>query len=330
MNLKKLEMLDFYKISIIRNAMQYSLGAGLYFTLNSSFSLLTFIIGLVGFLIAYQSVYFFNDIMDYESDKKDEVKSKTKLLTKGKMTINTAISMAFILATVGLLISFSLGEFFGVMVFLCLFLNFLHSSNMLRLKTTKLLLPNLFVIEFIKYSLGWFVFSSNINNFPFLLIAMASVAYITSYVYYKNNARNFFKDRKINILTVISISLYLMSIFVYPFKLPLILLLMLSISMLSLRKINNYSIKINASNLIFFLIIASFILSIISLAVPSVAQINKNISVSIDSIKANISNDMPENLKIGIKLINKTISESISEGHNFSSLLRGSDIFDLR
>lgn len=330
MNLNKLEMLDFYKMNIIKNAIQYSLGAVFYFILNSSFSVFTFIVGLVGFLVAYQSVYFFNDLMDYESDRKDRLRSKIKLLTKGRISVNTAISLAFFFAIAGLFISFSVGQFFGVMVFLCLFLNFLHSSNMLRLKTTKLLLPNLFVIEFIKYSLGWFVFSSDISNFPFFIIAFASAAYITSYVYYKNNVRDLFKDRKIKILSAISLSLYVISIFVYTFRLPLILLSLLSFALLSVRKINNSFIKIKVGNIVLFLITIGFILSIVFLTVPSVAQINKNISARIDSIKNNISSSMPENLKTDIESINRTITNDINKNQNLSNLLSGNAMFDLK
>lgn len=331
MKLSKLGMLDFYKINIIRNTIQYSLGAGFYFILNNSFSPFIFIVGLIGFLIAYQSVYFFNDVMDYDSDKKDEMRSKIKMLIKGKIKINTAISLAFFFAILGLLISFSIGQFFGIMVFLCLFLNFLHSSNLLRLKTTKLLLPNLFLIEYIKYSLGWFVFSSGMRNFPFFIIACASAVYITAYVYYKNNIKeDLFKDKRIKFLSAISLSLYIISVFVYPFKLPLIIFLLFPVAALSLRRINNLFIKIKVGNLIFFIIIISFIISIFSLTVPSIAQINENISAGIDSIKENISRDMPEGLNLSINSINKTISDDINNNHILNSLLNGRDIFDLK
>ncbi len=311
--MKKSEIFDFYKINLIRNIIQYSLGAGFYFIINNDFSITKFLLGLIGFLIAYQSVYFFNDIMDYEEDRKNKFKSKIKLLVTGKVKKETLISLSFLFTILGVSISFLVNRFFGLLVFMCLLLNFFHSSNLLRVKKSKLLLPNLFFIEYIKYSLGWFSLSFKITNFPFIVFIFTSSAYLVGYLYYKNDVNLFLRDFRIKILSIITFIFYLISIFIYPFKLPLLFLFALSISFLLIKRIHSFFIKIKMSNLIFSIIIISFILSMFFLTTPSMAELNDKMTQQIDIIKENITEMIPKNIRYNIESIQEKININIKK-----------------
>ncbi len=64
----------------IKNSLQYSIGSILYFLTFNTFHITKFLLGLIGFVIAYQSVYQYNDLMDYKEDKKDRFRKMFKPL----------------------------------------------------------------------------------------------------------------------------------------------------------------------------------------------------------------------------------------------------------
>ncbi|NIO44513.1 MAG: hypothetical protein GTN36_03090 [Candidatus Aenigmarchaeota archaeon] len=291
----------------IKNSLQYSIGSILYFLTFNTFHITKFLLGLIGFVIAYQSVYQYNDLMDYKEDKKDRFRKMFKPLVKGKFRREQVETFVYIYSIIGLSICFFVNVYFGLLVFLTLFLNFLHSSPFIRLKKTKFLLPNIFLLEFLKFSLGWFIFSISLSSFPYVFIAFLSLVYLAGYIYWKQNINNFFKSRKIITLTIISTILYVTSIFVYPFKLVLIIPLPMVLSYVFFRKVMNplkkYKIGIS---LIYFMTIC-FVISILLLSVPSVAEINNDISSRIDVIKENITEIIPKDIKTDLENIQEKI-----------------------
>ena len=92
-------------VSLPKNIIQFFLGFVLYWLLFGAFDWLTLGIALAGFLLAYSSVYFFNDIVDYEEDKKDEDKKDWKLVASGAMTKKTALVVGLVFMVSGLLLS---------------------------------------------------------------------------------------------------------------------------------------------------------------------------------------------------------------------------------
>jgi hypothetical protein len=298
--------------NIARNSVQYLVGAFLYLLTFGTFSLLKVSAGLVGFLIAYNSVYQYNDLMDYEQDRRSRVKKYLKPLASGKTKREYVESYSFLLALLGLTISFYVDFYFGLLVSLVLFLNFLHSSPFTRLKETKFLLPNLFIIEFVKYSLGWFVISFSFDRFPFLLMMLLSSVYLIGYLYHKQNFKNFF-DFKIKSLCVISFVLYLLCLFFYQFRLALLVPIPLSFVFVIFRRFKDNIVKYKMGLTLTQIISVCFVLSIFLLTVPAVAEVNKNINSNLDSLKDNVTKIIPEDIKSELHSINQTISEGIDK-----------------
>jgi 4-hydroxybenzoate polyprenyltransferase len=288
------------------------IGSALFFALMKGFSLFNFLIGLAGFLIAYNAVYQFNDLVDYEEDKKDEMRKYCKPLVTGELKKGQIKAYGILCLLIGLPICFFVSVLFGFLVVIALFLNFLHSSPFIRLKKSKLVLLNLFFVEFIKFSLGWFAISTIIDNFPYIFIALLSTFYLITYVYYKQNVVDFFKNKKIIALGITSLILYIASIFVYPFKLALIVVfpLFLTFSIFRKYKYNLLRVKIG-TNILGFIIIF-FVASLLLLSVPSVAKINNEISSKIEVIKNNISENVPVDIKYGMTSLEKTLKENIN------------------
>ena len=291
----------------IKNALQYTIGSILYFIFFSNFNLTTYIIGLIGFLIAYQSVYFFNDVMDYEDDRKSVFKKKIKMETTGKLKKNTMISLSYILSAIGIAICFFINKLLGFAVIALLIMNFLHSSNLIKWKKTSLVLPNMFSIEFIKYSLGWFIFTSSLAKFPIFLFALLSMLYILGYAYYKQDIKHFL-TRKILYLCAISIAFYILSIFLYPFKLALFLPLPIAFTFFIFRKINdNYKRMIIGSGLVNVFIFA-FIFSLVLVTIKPIESVNNNISIPFDCLKNNITENLPEGLVNDLKNLTEKLN----------------------
>lgn len=298
----------------VKNGIQYSIGALLYFLFFGSFDITKFLIGLIGFVIAYQSVYQFNDLMDYESDRKDKVRREKKPLARGDASRKDVESYSYILSVIGLSICFFVNPYFGILVSATLFLNFLHSSHFVRLKESKLLLPNLFFIEFLKYSIGWFAFSIAISEFPFLLITLFSFIYVGCYIFWKQNLNNFLGNAKLKIITGISVMLYIASVFVYQFTLILIIPIPLAVLCVFLR--NHISGRLKKINIDFSLAYITFfyiVISLLILTIPAVATVNVNINQRMDTMKESIKEALPETLKSDIDNINHTLKQNIDK-----------------
>ena len=295
------------KINLIKNALQYIGGSALYFFIFNEFSVLKFFLGLIGFLIAYHSVYRFNDIMDYKEDRKDNMRKQYKPLVTGKIKINNVVSQMFLFLIIGLPLCFFVSNLFGFLVLVTLFLNFLHSSNLIRLKKSRyLLIPNLFFIESIKYSLGWFSLTFSLERFPYFFMFFLSSSYVVAYFYYKQNVSNFFGNLKIKILSIISIVFYIVSLFIYPFKIAIILpfpLLFIYLIFKNRSSLEKFKMYVNIA----FVGGTIFIILMLILPFPSIAELNNEISTKIDFVKDNITEMMPDYLKTNIEEIQEKI-----------------------
>ncbi|MCK4532078.1 MAG: hypothetical protein KAT94_04360, partial [Candidatus Aenigmarchaeota archaeon] len=77
-------------ISLPKNIIQFSLGVILYWFLLGIPNTYTTLLALSGFLIAYSSVYLYNDMVDHKEDRRDREKLKWKLVAGGHMGVNSA------------------------------------------------------------------------------------------------------------------------------------------------------------------------------------------------------------------------------------------------
>lgn len=327
-----------------KNSMQYVLGALLYFAVFGSLDARMLILGLAGFVISYNSVYYVNDIIDYENDKKDAINRKIKPLLTGKFSRREAVAYCLISMLIGLPLSFAVSRPFGMIVAILLFLNILHSTLMKRMGI-KAVASNMFVIQLIKYSLGWFSLTLTLDKFPLFTFAAFSAAYVTFYIiykkklvlfnesfYYENKGKGFkdsikitleeiFKKNKLLIIPVIlTATSYLISIIFYPFRLQLILLVpLISFISLAAGRINftSHIVKVKVSRYLTIFSLFAFILFFPLMQNPVAAQINDNMNESVNAAQQNLANSMPQSVKEGIEKVNYIIYSDREKLENF-------------
>ncbi len=300
----------------IKNSFQFIMGSVLYFSVFNVFDPARFVFGLLGFVIAYQSVYQYNDLMDYKEDVKDEIRKRNKPLARSEFTREYVESFSYILTIVGMSLCFLVNVYFGLLVAFTLFLNFLHSVPFLRLKNTKLVVPNLFVIEFLKYSLGWFALSITLNNFPYVFMSFLSLLYVGCYIFWKNDIRkNVFQNMTLKIIFTGVVMLYLISLVIYTFKLPLIIPIPISIINMVIIfnwvNLNDVFEKIRVSNILIYMMMFTIVISMVLLSDPVVAELNDGIAARIDTVKENITNTIPNGIKNDIESLDERITENM-------------------
>jgi 4-hydroxybenzoate polyprenyltransferase len=203
--------------------------------------------------LAYNSVYYLNDLKDYEEDKKEPHKRETKPLLNGSMTKKgMALTYLFYLIS-GLAISFYVSTAFGAIVALMLGLNALHS--LVFKKIYVLLFANMIIIQSLKVTLGWLSATSSFEMFPFVFVLFLGSIYSVGYLVYKKEkglievnpkkfgmrrleymrqgARKIFRallGKPVNMFfLMLALSTLLISYYLYTFRLHIIFLAMSSL-----------------------------------------------------------------------------------------------------
>ncbi|MBL7205999.1 MAG: UbiA family prenyltransferase [Candidatus Aenigmarchaeota archaeon] len=297
-------------VNLPKNVIQFSLGFVLYWVTFGVFNPLIFIISISSFLLAYSSVYLFNDIMDFEDDKEDLEKSKWKLLVSGRLSIRGAMSLYILLLLLGTGISVFVSKWFTLILLGMVFLNFLHSSNVTRLKKS---IPktsvNMTLIEFLKYSAGWFAFTSDLSKFPFWLMLCFSIAYTVVYIFYKFKfTRELLTSNKIVFVTTTLLFLfsYGISFFIYSFSLPLLFLgLFVAVTVVFLKYFKIVGYKMKKLFVIEYIVLPIIIISFLLLIHPSVAELNQNMTKSVGQYKDAAVDAMPSGLMTEIGKMDK-------------------------
>jgi len=293
-------------ISLPKNVIQFLLGIILYWLIIDVPNTYTTLFALAGFIITYSSVYLFNDIFDHKEDVSDKEKMKWKLIASGHLKKNTAWAITSLLIICGLSISFLVSRWFFLMMVILLFLNLLHSSPWTRLKKRLYITSvNMTIIEFLKYSCGWFALTTNIAKFPFWLILAFSLVYTASYIIYKFRFKghNIRSNRKLFIgFGVLGIVSYAISFMLYGFPLSMIFLVAIPVGILLLLKYMNVKIhKISNMLIIEYMLLPVVIISFIMLTIPFIDNTNdmiaKNIGNYTEIIKGKIPPDIMKPLK---------------------------------
>ena len=273
-------------ISLPKNIIQFLLGIVLFWMVFGTLSIATTILAMVGFVLTYSSIYMFNDIIDAKEDKKDPEKKKWKLIASGDLSVEGAMSTYVLLIVSGMLVSLLVSQLFAIMMLVLLFLNFLHSSTYIHLKKSMYKTSaNLTLIEFIKYSSGWFALTTNLVLFPFWLVLMLSVAYTISYIVYKFR----FTGDKIrsNKLLFVPLGLvctasYILAFIVYDFSLALIIMFLGSGLIIGLAKKSGFNLKrINNMMFVEYLVLPLVIISLLVISLPIVSSVNQDLTVFI-------------------------------------------------
>ncbi len=304
-------------VSLPKNIIQFFLGFVLYWLVFGAFEWLTLSVSLAGFLLAYSSVYFFNDIVDCDEDRKDKDKKEWKLVASGAMGKRAALGTGLAFMVSGLLLSALVSGWFLSLMVLLLFLNFLHSSPYTKLK--KRVVPttiNMTLIEFLKYSSGWFAFTGNLSRFPFWIIMTFSLVYMGIYLVYKFRFRgSIIRSRKwllasIALLTAVS---YAFSIAMYPFALALVILLAASIILIAFSMGIGRRFRFMNWLWIEFIILPLVILAFLMLTIPFVGQVNTDLTEHIDDYKETVYKKLPEDVAAGIKNLSEPAYDSLED-----------------
>lgn len=315
-------------ISLPKNVIQFLLGIILYWLITGIPDTYVTLTALAGFLITYSAVYLYNDVIDYREDMLDKEKRKWKLVAGGGLTVGSAKLLTILCVVAGLSISFLVSRWFFIIMMGMLFFNLLHSSPYTKFKKKLYKTTfNMTIIEYLKYSSGWFALTSNISMFPFWLILAFSIVYTTSYIIYKFKFRG--KIIKTNKklfwgLGIVGGVSYLISFIHYGFPIsmtflivfPLIVLLVLKFMRVEVHRISNMII-------IEYLILPVVIISFVILTVPMVGTANENMAREIDVYTESFTENMPEDVITPIRNISDEIEkyetlEDIEKGINES------------
>jgi 4-hydroxybenzoate polyprenyltransferase len=176
-----------YPSAFPRNILQYTLGALLFYLVNNHFSLSLFFLGLAAFLLSYNFVYTLNDLLDYEQDLKNPLKRKFKLhikapLVSGYISKGEWLSFSLGVFLIGLVLASFVNHFFLVLILVLIGLNVLHSAPKLEVrKRTWVLVPNMTLMQFLKWSIGWFAQGAEISSLPIFFLLTVSSVYVLSY-----------------------------------------------------------------------------------------------------------------------------------------------------
>ncbi|HOM95988.1 MAG TPA: UbiA family prenyltransferase [Methanofastidiosum sp.] len=263
-----------------KNILQFLFGVILYASLNGEYHLMKIIVAVFGLSLGLGAIYMFNDLTDYEEDKKNQMKISWKAIANGSISIQKAKYLIVFLAISGTTLSFLSGVNFFIIYTAIVVLNLIYSYPNIRLKNHKnSSLIVITLIQILKFSSGWFLFTSSFKEFPFPFIISLSVGYSLLFLYYKNNttnAKKIIKDNKLRVypLSLIMFLFTLASFFMYAFPVVFLLILGMSIPTIILYILSKEYIgtKVNFAFMYIGLII--ILLSFLLLSVPTVTATN--------------------------------------------------------
>ena len=274
-----------------KNILQFLFGVIIYVSLTGDYNLLKIVLGASGLSLGLGAIYLFNDLTDYEDDKKNLMKISWKAIANGSMSIHTAKYLIIVLSILGTTLSFLAGmNFFGIFAAI-IALNLLYSYPSIRLKNHKNMgLLLITVIQILKFSSGWFLFTSSFKGFPFPFVLSLSIGYSLLFLYYKNNtinAKEIIKENKLRVLplSLLLVGFLLISFFMYAFPVVFILILAMSVPTVLFYNLSKdyLGTKVNFAFMYAGLII--ILLSFLLLSSPTVTATNDTILIYSSQIK---------------------------------------------
>ncbi len=226
-----------YPVHIPRNFLQYFISVIIFYTIFGEISIGKAILGSIAFIFSYQFAYALNDLVDYKYDIKDKrlVNKKQALnypLHSGIVKSKELLKFSIIVFLIGILLASLVNPIFLLTQLSLFIFIFLHSNPFFRIKSVNLFLYfNMIIIQFIKFSLGWFSQIASLESFPYWLILLFSLVYVTAYRYYKSH---FLTNLKISntidfLLISALLTSYIFSIILYDMIFSLIFTTIISL-----------------------------------------------------------------------------------------------------
>jgi len=187
---------SFYFGNAVKNTVQFSIMAGLFYFYNGTFSIFGYLAGLVGFALAYNFIYAMNDVANYEKDVRDEEKRIFKKnnmkspLHTGSLTKRGLLVSSFVMMLVGLAVCYSVGTIFLIIVSLSIAANFLHSSKIFDIKwMMPIIVINYMLMQAMKFSSVWFTQTDAFDYRLLIPTIYMSVLYTMFYLGYKTRLK---------------------------------------------------------------------------------------------------------------------------------------------
>lgn len=184
--------LSFHFGNAVRNAGQFSIMAALFYFYNNSFSLSDYLVGLIGFVMAYNFIYALNDVVDYKKDIRDRVKRLFKKnnmkspLHTGTLTGRELIAGSVLVMFFGLAICYYVSPVFLAVVSLAIAANLMHSSGIFGVgRTLPILALNFMFMQAMKFASVWFTQTEAFDYRLVLPTIYMSVLYTMLYLGYK-------------------------------------------------------------------------------------------------------------------------------------------------
>ncbi|MFH0956577.1 MAG: UbiA prenyltransferase family protein [Candidatus Aenigmatarchaeota archaeon] len=304
-------------VSLPKNVIQFFLGFVLFFLTTGSFDPGVLSLALFGFIASYSAVYFYNDIVDCEDDRRDKDKRNWKLVASGVMSVRQAKAAGVIFLAAGLCASLYVNVWFFLIVLTLLILNLLHSVPGIRLKK---IMPataaNMTAIEALKFSSGWFAFTGNLSEFPFWIILTFSVAYSGIYIIYKFKFKgSIIREKKwfLAPIAILALLSYTLSIALYKFALPLMLLLVFSMGIIAFSLSVGKKLKLMNWFYLEFIIFPTVIAVFLLLSIPAVAYANSQLTDKIGDYKETVYKELPKDVAQTIRNLSEPAYDSLDE-----------------
>lgn len=313
------KLMFFYRpVCLVKNVFHYVFGLVFYFVIYGSVPFPQSLLGLLGFLIAYDGVYFYNDFHDWKEDVAE--KRAFKPIVKGTLKPEQCRNRGIFNFLLGIALSFATSFSFGLLVSAAIALNVLHSHRRIALKKTRLLGINMFSINLIKFSLGWFAVTTSLAGFPIWFVVMMSSTYAALYVMYKNKmAIAGGMKRSLNFYGFSSLAAasFILSMVVYDFKLPMILAIVYGVLVglylpLKTRRMD-YDNRVRAGEGFGLLMMFVMFFSTLLLSIPVVAQVNQQVCTPIDHLRDNITEHAPESIVKTMNAVERSVPDDLTE-----------------
>lgn len=309
--LKDISKFNQLLLNLPRSAIIFLLGLFFYAMTYGKINLLNAILGVISMVIAYSAVYPFNDINDVEHDKKDSFKKLKNPIASGKLKVDSAASLMFLLLVLGFLFSVPLNSIFRILFFFALFFNFVNSSSYTksRYRTPFFKSILVFFMQFSKFSMGWFSQTLRLAGFPFVIGFVVSLIYSACYYAYKKqmfSLKDFLDNKKlIAIFIFLFIICIALTLIFFEFKFLLFSFVILFVGHGIFIKI--YGVKKSFLKLVFhFLYCLVIITTVISIYFYSTSSLPHKLD--------NLLNNRTEEIRITVEnATNSTLTRIVDE-----------------
>ncbi len=178
---------DFWACVLKRkfNMVAITVFVGTYFGMLPTWSSL---LGVAIFLLAYSTIYYYNDLLDYESDKTHRFMPKDKLLYHGKASFRDYLVLLGWMSVVGVSLAFLYSPLLGIFTTLAILFNHLR-THVSRRVIREMLLG---VVEFLNFEAFWVaLYGSVIPGLALPVFAAYSAAYALTHAIYKLRKQSF-------------------------------------------------------------------------------------------------------------------------------------------